>query len=350
MGRGTAPSSGEAPPQGGSARLKSKPLGRTGLQVSEICLGTMTFGIQADEAASHAILDKAYDAGVYFIDTADAYPLGATPDLVGRTEEIIGRWLGARGRRDQVVLATKCFGATGPGPNDRGLSRRHILAAAEASLRRLQTDYIDLYQAHHFDAQTPIEETLAAFDQLVREGKVRYVGVSNWPAYRIALGLGACARSSWAPIVCLQPRYNLLHRDIETELLPLCREQGVGVIPYNPLAAGVLTGRYRPGQQVEAGSRFALPRAGANYQRRYWHDPHLGAVEHMREFFGPRGKPLAQVAIAWVMAQPGITAPIVGASRPDQLDGTLPAVDLHLDADELDFLNGLWYELPRERP
>ena len=330
--------------------MKSKPLGRTGLQVSEICLGTMTFGIQADERTAHAILDKAYDAGVYFIDTADAYPLGATPDLVGRTEEIIGSWLKASGRRDQVVLATKCFGATGPGPNDRGLGRRHILAAVEASLRRLQTDYIDLYQAHHFDATTPIEESLAAFDQLVRDGKVRYVGVSNWPAYRIALGLGLAARHGWSPVVCLQPRYNLLHRDIEEELLPLCREQGIGVIPYNPLAAGVLTGRYRPGQAIEPGSRFAIPRAGSSYQRRYWHDPHLAAVERMKEFFGPRGKPLPQVALAWVMAQPGITAPIVGASRPEQLDGTLPAADLHLEPDEMTFLDGLWYELPRARP
>jgi aryl-alcohol dehydrogenase-like predicted oxidoreductase len=330
--------------------MKSKPLGRTGLQVSEICLGTMTFGIQADERAAHAILDKAFAAGVYFIDTADAYPLGATPDLVGRTEAIIGTWLAARRNRGQIVLATKCFGATGPGPNDRGLGRRHILAAVDASLRRLQTDHIDLYQAHHFDAHTPIEETLAAFDQLVRDGKVRYVGVSNWPAYRIALGLGITRANGWAPIVCLQPRYNLLHRDIEEETLPLCREQGIGVIPYNPLAAGVLTGRYRPGQEIEPGTRFALPRAGQSYQRRYWHDPHLAAVERMREFFQPRGKPLAQVALAWVMAQPGIAAPILGASRPEQLDGTLPAAEMRLDQEEMDFLDGLWYELPRARP
>jgi aryl-alcohol dehydrogenase-like predicted oxidoreductase len=330
--------------------VKSKPLGRTGLQVSEICLGTMTFGIQADETAARAILDRAWDAGVYFIDTADVYPLGATPDLVGRTEEIIGRWLAARGNRDQIVLATKCFGATGPGPNDRGLGRRHILAAAEASLRRLRTDYVDLYQAHHFDPHTPLEETLAAFDRLVRDGKARYVGVSNWPAYRIALGLGLAERHGWAPVVCVQPRYNLLHRDPEEELLPLCRERGIGVIPYNPLAAGLLTGRYRPGQEVEPGSRFALPRAGQSYRRRYWHDAHLRAVERMREFFAPRGKPLAQVALAWVMAQPGVTAPILGASRPEQLEGTLPAVDMRLDPEELDFLDGLWYELPRARP
>lgn len=330
--------------------MQSRPLGRTGLQVSAICLGTMTFGIQADEAAAHAILDRAFAGGVYFIDTADAYPLGATPDLVGRTEEIIGDWLAARRNRDQVVLATKCFGRTGPGPNDRGLSRRHVVAAVEASLRRLRTDYVDVYQAHHFDAETPYAETLAAFDQLVRDGKVRYVGVSNWPAYRVALGRGLAVRHGLAPVVCVQPRYNLLHRDIEEELLPLCREEGIGVIPYNPLAAGLLTGRYRPGQEVPEGTRFALPRAGVNYRRRYWHEAHLQAVERMRDFFGPRGKPLAQVALAWVMAQPGITAPILGASRPEQLEDTLPAAEMELDAEEMAFLDGLWYELPRPRP
>lgn len=330
--------------------MKQRRMGRTGLKVSEICLGTMTFGNQADEATAFRIMDLAAEAGVTFLDTADSYPLGGTAELRGRTEEIVGRWLKAR--RDQFVLATKCRQAMGPGPNDAGLSRRHILAACEASLQRLGTDYIDLYQAHMPDPETPLDETLRAFDDLVRAGKVRYIGCSNYRAWELAKALWVSDRLGLARLDCVQPRYNLLFRMIEAELLPLCRDQGVGVIVYNPLAGGFLTGRYQKGQGPEPGTRFTLEgvaRAGETYRRRYWADPYFDAVETLRAFFEPRGKPLVQVAIAWVLAQPGITSAIVGASRPEQLAQSLGAVEVTLDEAELAACDDVWYRLPRER-
>src|SRR5213593_4127964 len=231
-------------------------LGRTGLKVSEICLGTMTFGHQCDEPTSVAILNRAADQGVTFIDTADVYPVPPAPETAGRTEEIVGRWL--QGQRRRFVLATKCRMRVGLGANDEGLSRRHILEAVDDSLRRLQTDYIDLYQPHSPDPDTPLEETLQALDDLVRQGKVRYLGCSNYPAWQVALALGHSARSGWARFDCVQPRYNLLYRDIEAELLPLCSDQGLGVIAYNPLAGGFLTGRYQEQEPPPSGTRFTL--------------------------------------------------------------------------------------------
>ena len=225
--------------------MQQRRMGRTGLKVSEICLGTMTFAGQCDEATSFRIMDVAIERGVTFIDTADVYPIPPDIATAGATESVIGRWLAAApGRRDGLVLATKCRAKVGPGANDQGLSRRHILEACEASLRRLRTDFIDLYQSHSFDAETPIDETLRAFDDLVRSGKVRYVGCSNYAAWQLAMAIGTSERHGWARYDCVQPRYNLLHRDIEAELLPLCRDQGVGVIAYNPLAGGFLTGKH----------------------------------------------------------------------------------------------------------
>src|SRR5215468_10849157 len=243
--------------------MNTRRLGRTGLKVSEICLGTMTFGYQCEEATSFAILDRAAERGVTFLDTADAYPVPPTPETAGRTEEIVGNWL--EGKRERFVLATKCRMRVGPGPNDEGLSRRHVLKAAEDSLRRLRTDYIDLYQAHAPDPDTPLEETLRAFDDLVRHGKVRYVGVSNYPAWQVALGLGLSARLGLARIDCVQPRYNLLYREIESELLLLCRHQGIGVIAYNPLAGGFLSGKYRTLEAPVPGTRFTLGKTGDLY-------------------------------------------------------------------------------------
>lgn len=330
--------------------MRQRRMGRTGLKVSEICLGTMTFGNQAAEATAFRIMDTAAEAGVTFLDTADSYPLGGTAEMRGRTEEIVGRWL--KGRRDQFVLATKCRQPMGPGPNDAGLSRRHILAACEASLRRLGTDYIDLYQAHMPDPGTPIDETLRAFDDLVRAGKVRYIGCSNYRAWELARALWVSDRLGLARFDCAQPRYNLLFRMIEADLLPLCRDQGVGVIVYNPLAGGMLTGRYKKGQAPEPGTRFTLEgvvRAGEIYRRRYWAEPYFDAVETLRAFFEPRGKPLVHVALAWVLAQPGITSAIVGASRPEQLGESLGAVEVGLDEEELAACDEVWYRLPRER-
>ncbi len=320
-------------------------LGRTGLKVSEICLGTMTFGHQCDEATSFAILDKAAEHGVTFLDTADVYPVPPAPETAGRSEEIIGRWL--RGKREQFVLATKCRMRVGHGPNDVGLSRKHILKAAEDSLRRLQTDYLDLYQTHSPDPETPQEETLRALDTLVQQGKVRYLGCSNYPAWQVALALGISARDGLARFDCVQPRYNLLYREIETELLPLCRDQGLGVIAYNPLAGGFLSGRYRTGDAPPPGTRFTLGKTGDLYRERYWKQAQFEAVEQLRRVLQERGRSMVQAAVAWVLAQPGITAAIVGASRPEQLDESLQAVNVTLDDTEREALNLAWYSLPR---
>lgn len=331
--------------------MKTKQLGRTGLKVSEICLGTMTFGNQADQDTAFRIMDVADAAGIDFFDTADVYPLGGDADMNGRTEEIVGRWLKERGARDRIVLATKCRGRMGPGANDEGLSRRHILRACDDSLRRLQTDHIDLYQSHGPDPSTPIEETMGAFDDLVRAGKVRYLGCSNYPAWQIAEALWASDRRGLARFDCVQPRYNLLFRMIEDEILPLCRAHGLGVIPYNPLAGGMLTGRYRAEQAGGAPppGRFTLKNSGEVYRKRYWNEAALEAVGELGRFFEARGKSLTHVALAWVLAQPGITAPILGASRPEQLEDSLRGVDLTLDDEERAACDAVWFELPRER-
>jgi len=330
--------------------MKHRSLGRSGLKVSEVCLGTMTFGYQSDEKASFAILDRAAELGVDFIDTADCYPVPLTLETAGRTEEILGRWL--KGRRERFVVASKCFFPMGEGPNDRGNSRRHVLRAAEASLRRLQTDVIDLYQVHAFDPETPLPETLRALDDLVRAGKVRYTGCSNFRAWEMAEALAAGARLGTEAFASTQPRYNVLHREIEAELLPLCLAHGVGLIVYNPLAGGLLTGKHAPGQEPEANSRFGshLGATAATYRRRYWQEEALSTVAELKAFFDRRGKALTSVAVAWVLRQPGISAAIVGASRADQLTSSLAGVDLALDEEELSALDEVWYRLPRQRP
>jgi aryl-alcohol dehydrogenase-like predicted oxidoreductase len=329
--------------------MRIKQMGRTGLRVSEICLGTMTFGNQADQETSFAIMDVADKAGVTFIDTADVYPLGGDLTMVGRTEEIVGAWLKERGARERIVLATKCRGAMGPGANDEGLSRKHIISACEASLRRLQTDYIDLYQAHQVDLTTPIDETLRAYDDLVRSGKVRYIGCSNYPAWQLADALWTSEKYNLARFDCDQPRYNILFRMIEDEVLPLCRAHGVGVIAYNPLAGGMLTGRYRQMRSIETDMRFGLKNSGELYRKRYWNDAIFEAVDKLAGFLEPRGKNLTNVALAWVLARPGVTSAILGASRPEQLQESLGGVGLSLDEEEQRMCDEAWFDLPRER-
>lgn len=329
--------------------MKIKKLGRTGLKVSEICLGTMTFGNQADQETSFKIMDVADQAGVTFFDTADVYPLGVEAGAGGATEEIVGRWLQERKARERIVLATKCRGPMGSGPNDQGLSRKHIIRACEESLRRLQTDYIDLYQVHSPDPDTPIEETLGALDDLVHAGKVRYVGCSNYPAWQLAGALWASDKHHLARFESAQPRYNILFRMIEDEILPLCREHSVGVIVYNPLAGGMLTGRYRKDRTLDAHQRFGLERSGELYRRRYWNQAIFEVVENLGSFFDRRNKSLTHVAVSWVLAQPGVTCAILGASKPEQLVDSLHGVDLALDDDELAVCNDAWYLLPRER-
>jgi 1-deoxyxylulose-5-phosphate synthase len=306
-------------------------LGRTGLSVSRLCLGTMTFGLQCDEATSVAILDRAAAGGITFLDTSDVYPLGGGLDTVGRTEEILGRWL--TGRRHEFVVATKCFGAMSARRFDRGLSRKHILDAIEGSLRRLRTDYVDLYQCHHPDDETPIDETLRAFDDVVRAGKVRYIGTSNFPAYRIARAVGRSEVLGVARFDSAQPRYNLLFRQIERDILPLCLEEGIGVIPYNPLAGGFLSGKHRRQGGPTPGTRFTLGNAARRYQDRYWHDREFETVEELRPLAAEAGMSLTRMAVAWVLAHPAVTAPIIGASRPEQLDDVLPAVEKGIDAE-----------------
>src|SRR5580658_898951 len=320
-------------------------LGATGLIVSRLCLGTMTFGLQTDEENSQAIMNIAAEAGVTFLDTADVYPLGGDAGTVGRTEEIVGRWL--KGRRQHFILATKCVGRVGPQAWDQGSSRKYILDAIDASLRRLGTDYVDLYQLHGDDPTTPLDETIDALDRVVESGKVRYIGVSNFLAYRLARALGRAELRGRARFVSVQPRYSLLFREIERELLPLAREEGLGVIPYNPLAGGLLTGKHQRGSAPTPGTRFTLGTAGPRYQERYWHDPEFAKVEALRDVVAAGGYSLTAAAIAWVLANPAITAPIIGASRPEQLADTLPAVDLRLDTATKQELDALTAEYRR---
>ena len=246
-----------------------------------------------------------------------------------------------RGRRAEYVVATKCFGPMGRRPWDAGNSRRHIMDAVDASLRRLDTDFIDLYQLHFNDPNTPIDETLGALDDLVRAGKVRYVGCSNFLAYHLARALGRSEVRGFARFDSVQPRYNLLFREFEREMFPLCLEEGVGVIPYNPIAGGMLSGKYDRSQPPVDGTRFMLGTAGRMYQDRYWHENVFDTVEQLTKVAEEAGLPLPTLAVAWVLAHPAITAPIVGASRPEQLDATLAAVETPLDADLVDRLNEL---------
>jgi 1-deoxyxylulose-5-phosphate synthase len=299
--------------------------------VSRLCLGTMTFGLQCDEPASVAILDRAAAGGIDFLDTSDAYPLGGDLDTRGVTEEILGRWL--RGKRDRFIVATKCFAPTGPAPFDAGNSRKHIMSAVEASLRRLQTDYIDLYQLHGYDQDTPIDETLGALDDLVHQGKVRYIGCSNFLTYQLVRAVGRAETLRLARFDSVQPRYNLLFRQIEREMLPYCGEEGIGVIPYNPIAGGLLSGKHNRSGAPPEGTRFTLGNAGTMYQQRYWREREFNTVEEIRQVAGEAGVSLVTLAVAWVLANRVITAPIIGASRPEQLDESLAAAEFTLDAE-----------------
>jgi aryl-alcohol dehydrogenase-like predicted oxidoreductase len=301
--------------------MELRPLGRTGIQVSELCLGAMTFGREADEATSRRMVDRFLDAGGNFIDTADVYSEGLSEEITGRT---------IAARRDEIVLATKVRFATGPGPNDVGLSRRHIRLGIEASLRRLGTDWIDLYQVHCWDERTPLEETLSTLDDLVREGKVRYLGASNFAAWHLATALGLSARREWERFSSLQPEYSLITRDIERELLPLCRAEGLGVLPWSPLAGGILTGKYRRGEDLPTGTRGGDADEPITFTYRL-DDRAWRIVDAVGKVAADLGKTSAQVALNWVVNQAGVTAPIIGARNLDQLEDNLAAVDFELD-------------------
>jgi aryl-alcohol dehydrogenase (NADP+) len=290
----------------------------------------MTFGVQCDEPQSRAILDRAADRGLSFIDTADGYPLLGNLQTVGMTEEILGRWL--HGKRQDFIVATKCFATMGPNPWDRGTSRRHILDAVDNSLRRLQTDWIDLYQLHNYDAEVPLDETLEAMDAVVRAGKVRYIGCSNWPAWRLARALGRSETHNIARLDSVQPRYSLLFRQWERDLFPLCAEEGIGIICFSPLAGGLLTGKYQADQSPAADTRFGLHEFS---NRMYWHAEEFASIGKLSAIAAELGIELATLAIAWTLHQPAITAPIIGASKPEQLDASLAALDVTLTPEVL---------------
>jgi aryl-alcohol dehydrogenase-like predicted oxidoreductase len=302
--------------------------GRTGLMVSRLCLGTGTFGKQTDEAEAHRMLDKVAEAGVNFIDTADMYPPGAE---VGSSERITGRWLGSK--RGQFILGTKGGGRMGSAAWDQGNSRKHLLDAIDGSLRRLNTDYVDLYQLHMDDTATPLDEVVEAMDTIVRSGKARYIGVSNFLAYRLARALGLQDTLKLTRFVSAQPRYNLLFREVERELFPLAQEDGIAVIPYNPLAGGLLSGRYKHSDAPEKG-RFSAELGGFGklYQTRYWHEREFETVGKVQEIAAQHKIPIATLSVTWVLENPAVTSVILGASRLEQLTDTLAAANHKLDS------------------
>lgn len=295
-------------------------LGKTGLKVSELCLGSMTFGREADEETSWRILDRFVEAGGNFIDTADVYSQGVS-------EEIVGRWMKDK-RREDLIIATKVRFPMGDGPNDVGLSRKHILAAVEASLRRLNTDYIDLYQVHAWDDATPLEETLSTLDDLVRSGKVRYIGASNFSGWQLQKAIDISKQMGWEPFRCLQPLYNLLDRSTEWELIPVCINEGVGVIPWSPLRGGWLTGKYRRGmEKPPEGTRVkvAEEQGWSESWSRYNNERTWRVIDELLAVAEEIGKTPAQVAINWLLRQPGVTAPIIGVRNLEQLEDNLGA-------------------------
>lgn len=321
--------------------MEYKKLGKTGLKVSPLCMGTMQFGWSLGEDDSHKILMDTFNAGVNFFDTADIYSRWVDGNPGGVAEAFIGTWMKKFGiPRDQIVLATKVRGEMGKGPNDQGLSRVHILNAVEASLRRLQTDYIDLYQSHWTDEDTPIEETLRAFDDLVRQGKVRYVGASNYAGWEMVQALWTSEKFNLTRYDSLQPHYNLIHREeFERDLRAVCLAYNIAVIPYSPLAGGFLTGKYRRGQSLPE-SRRAEGRKRAMTERNFI------VLDELDKLALLHNASVAQVALAWMMADPVITSPIIGATSHDQLNENLGALTVKLDKEELEFLNKLteWKE------
>ena len=303
-------------------------LGRTGLRVSALCLGGNTFGWTTDQKASEAVLDAYVEAGGNFIDTADVYSRWVPGHKGGESEDVLGKWMKTRGNRRGVIIATKVMGPMGPGPNDTGLSRQHIIEGVEDSLRRLQTDFIDLYQAHWDDRDTPIEETLRAFDDLVRQGKVRYIGASNYHAWRLTRALWESDRRAYMRYESIQPKYNLVFRDeYERELEPLCLEQSIGVIPYSSLGSGFLSGKYHRGRELPKTAR------AGNVEKIYMTDRGFTVLEAVEKVAAGAGATAAQVALSWLAHRPGITAPIASATSVTQLKELLGGIELQLDSD-----------------
>ncbi len=313
--------------------MKYAKLGATGIEVSRVCLGTMQLGSRLDEAQSVALLDRAVELGITFLDTGNIYPYPPGPGSYGRTEEIIGRW--ARRKRDQLVIATKCGFVTGPGPNDRGGSRKHIVEACEASLRRLQVNCIDLLYLHTWIDDTPLHETLEAFDHLVRGGKVHYVGLSNFEAWQLALAANVVTAGDLSRIAALQVSYSLVRRAPERDLFPLADALGIGAIPYYAVAAGLLSGKYDRTSGIPDDYRLflAYERTGRGIDRQRQVDDAWGVVDTVYDVAREHDVSMTEVALAWVLGTAGVSATVAGASRPDQLDALAAAPDLELSAE-----------------
>jgi aryl-alcohol dehydrogenase (NADP+) len=307
--------------------------GGTGLKVSRLCLGTMTYGTSQwrpwvlDEAESVPFIKRALEHGINFFDTADMYSRGVS-------EEVVGRALKKFVPREQVVIATKVFYAMGDGPNDRGLSRKHLMHAIDASLQRLGTDYVDLYQIHRFDRETPIEETLEALHDIVKAGKARYIGASSMASWQFAKMLYVADARGWTRFVSMQNHYNLVYREEEREMLPVCREEGIAVIPWSPVARGFLAGNRRKEDRGET----VRAKTDDYSHKLYYADSDFVIADRVTELARRRCVKPAQIALAWLLAQPGVTAPIIGASRPSHLDEAVAALDIRLDGDERHFL------------
>ena len=307
-------------------------LGRTGLLVSRLCLGTMNFGPETSEEDSGVIMDRALDEGVNFFDTANVYRRGAAEEVTGRALKGIPR--------DDYFLATKVYFPMGDGPNDRGLSRKHIMEQCHASLKRLGTDYVDLYQCHRADADTPLEETLRALDDLVTQGKALYVGVSEWSAQRIQEARRIQAELNLDPLASNQPEYSMLQRKIEEDVLPVSKGLGIGQVVWSPLAQGVLAGKYKPGEQPAEGTRAATP-GDQDMMSRFMRDDVLEAVQNLRPVADDLGITMAQLALAWVLREPGVSSAIVGASRPEQVDDNVAASGIELDDEVLQRIDAI---------
>ncbi len=317
--------------------MEYRNMGRTGLKVSEICMGTMTFGSGTDADEARRMVDRAIDVGINFFDTANSY--GG-----GESELSLGKALA--GKRDRVVVATKFFNPMGPGPNDSGMSRVHIMQAVEASLQRLQMDYVDLYYIHHVDPETPIDEMLRALDDLVRQGKVRYTACSNYQGWRLMKALWTSDVEKLARFDCYQPQYNLVVRDIEQELIPICQSEGLGVVVWSPLAGGFLSGKYKPGERVLSGTRSADDWA---YPQQYFAANADETLQVVAEVATRLGRTPAQVALRWCLEQPAITSAIVGARTQVHLDDNLHAADFRLVGEVLERLNSVSH-LPDRYP
>jgi len=343
--------------------VEYRKLGRTGLKVSTLCLGTMTMGKQVDEATSLQLIDRAVELGVNFIDTADMYVNGVTEQIVAKA---------IKGRRDSLVLASKGghirklaakYGeqivagpidlarpkhfrpwesGEGTGPNDMGLSRKHLMQALEGSLKRLGTDYLDIYYAHMPDYDTPLDETLRAMDDMVRQGKVRYLGCSNFRAFQLAKSLWLSDKHELARWDVIQPPFNLLARDVEYELLPLCLEESVGVVPFSPMAAGLLSGKYDKDKAPLEGARYSLGQWGYTYNKPYWNDLNFAAIEQLKQIAAGAGASLSRFALAWVLANPAITAISNGSTSVAQLEDNIAATDIKLSPDILAACDAVW--------